>query len=199
MKQVLTKELVKKAMDDLKTGGKKITLTTLHAALDNRGSMSTLVQMKAELEAAAQLPNDSDEGLRAFREVWAMAKEEGRKQQNSVVADLQKDLEVLAQENERLEGAATAAANQADDARKARLELETELAKVKSQLAQNQESLIQAGTDTKAALERLAGEQAAHQITRLELAKIIQKAHEFELELVQCRTRLDHQSGRAKK
>ena len=186
--------MVKKAMDDLKNAGKKITLTTLHGALGNRGSMSTLVQLKAELEAAAQPALDSEEGLKAFREIWALASKEGRKQQESVVADLKKDLEVLAQENERLDGLATAAANQAEAEGTARAEIEAELAIVKSQLAKSQESLILAGAETKAALEKFAAEQAAHQTTQAKLATTIQKAHEFQLELAQCRTRLEAQS-----
>jgi hypothetical protein len=54
MKQIITNEEVSKAMADLATQGKKPTLSALHAALNNRGSMSTLVRLKAEIEAAAQ-------------------------------------------------------------------------------------------------------------------------------------------------
>ena len=42
MKQLLTKEEVAKAIKDLEAQGKKVTCTSLHAALGNRGSMSTL-------------------------------------------------------------------------------------------------------------------------------------------------------------
>ena len=42
MKQILTKEMVKQAFDDLKANGKKTTNAMLYAALGNRGSMSTL-------------------------------------------------------------------------------------------------------------------------------------------------------------
>lgn len=67
------------------------------------------------------------------------------------------------------------------------------MAKLKAMLAKNQESLIQAGADTRAALERFAAEQAAHQTTRLELSRAIPKARDIELELVQCRTLLNSQ------
>ena len=85
-----------------------------------------------------------------------------------------------------------------DAFKKAKADGEAELANVKLLLVRSQEALIQSGTDTKTALERLATEQAAHQRTQQELARAIQKAHDFELEMVQCRTRLDEQSGRVK-
>jgi hypothetical protein len=63
MKQIITKEEVGKAIIDLVGQGKKPTLAALHAALNNRGSMSTLVRLKAEIEAASQPAGDSPEGL----------------------------------------------------------------------------------------------------------------------------------------
>lgn len=161
--------------------------------------MSTLVQLKAELESANQPANDSEEGLKAFREVWALAREEGRKHQEAVITDLQNDLKTLVLENERLEGTATAAANQVEEFKQAKLDSEAALANAKSQLAKNQEALIQAGKETKAALEKVAAEQSAHQSTQQELAKAIQKAHALELEVVRFRTLLDAQAGRVKK
>ena len=199
MKQVLNQELVKKAIEDLKTTGKKVTLVALHAALGNRGSMSTLVQLKAELESANQPANDSEEGLKAFRVVWALAKDEGRKQEEAAITDLQNDLKTLVLESERLEGAATAAADQVEEFKQAKLDSEAALANAKSQLAKNQEALIQAGKETKTALEKVAAEQTAHHNTQQELAKAIQKAHALELEVVRFRTLLDAQAGRVKK
>jgi chromosome segregation ATPase len=199
MKQVLDKELVKNAIEALKASGKKVTLVALHAALGNRGSMSTLVQLKAELESADQPDNDSEEGLKAFREVWALAREEGRRQQETVITDLQSDLKTLVLENERLEGAATAAANQVEEFKQTKLDSEAALANAKSLLAKNQDALIQAGKETKVALEKVAAEQAAHHSTQQELAKAIQKAHALELEVVRFRTLLDAQAGRVKK
>ena len=104
----------------------------------------------------------------------------------------------MAQENERLEGEATAAANQTHAAEQAKAEIEAELAKLKSQLALNQAALIQAGTDTKGALERLAAEQATHQTTQMKLAEAKQKAHEFELAFFRCSAQLEAHSGQVK-
>ena len=198
MKQIIDKELVEKAIADLKADGKKVTLMALHGALGHRGSMSTLVKIKAELEAEAQPVRDSEEGLQAFREIWALAREEGRRQQESVNAGLQQDIQTLARENERLEGEATASANEAREFQKAKLHAETELADVKRQLAKSQDSLIQANKETQAALEKFAAEQAAHQGTHQELKKAIKKAHELELDLVRTRALLDAQSGQSK-
>jgi chromosome segregation ATPase len=197
MKQIIDKESVEKAITDLKASGKKVTLMALHGALGHRGSMSTLVKIKAELEAEAQPVRDSEEGLQAFREIWALAREEGRRQQESVNAGLQQDIQTLARENERLEGEATASANEAREFQKAKLHAETELADVKRQLAKSQDSLIQANKETQAALEKFAAEQAAHQGTHQELKKAIKKAHELELDLVRSRALLDAQSGQS--
>jgi len=159
--------------------------------------MSTLVKIKAELEANAQPVNDSEEGLQAFREIWALAREEGRRQQESVNAGLQQDIQTLARENERLEGEAAASANQASELQKAKLHAEAVLEDVKRQLARSQESLIQANKETQAALEKFAAEQAAHQGTHQELKNAIKKAHELELDLVRSRALLDAQGGQS--
>jgi hypothetical protein len=115
MKQVLTKDDVAKAISDLMARGKKPTLATIHATLDRRGSMTTLVNLKAEIDHDAQTIRDSPEGLEAFREVWALAVEEGRQQLNGVAEDLRESITALATENERLEGVAVAAQNHAVD------------------------------------------------------------------------------------
>ena len=81
MKQLLTKEEVAKAIKDLEAQGKKVTCTSLHAALGNRGSMSTLLRLKAEIEGSPAPIADSPTGLKTFREVWTLAVTEGRQQQ----------------------------------------------------------------------------------------------------------------------
>jgi len=200
MKQILTKEMVKKAIDDLRADGKKTTNNVLHAALGHKGSMKTLIQLKAQIEADEHPPlKDSEAGLAKFREVWALAREEARKEQESVIAGLEMDRADLFQDNGRIEGEKAALANQADEAKKVKVEIEAELARVKSLLAGNQESLIQAGTATKVALERLAAEQSAHHATQVKLDEAKQKAHGFELDLVRCQAQLEVLSGQLKK
>ena len=48
MKQVLSKEEVAKAMGDMTSQGKRVTLNSLHAALSHRGSMTTLMRLKSD-------------------------------------------------------------------------------------------------------------------------------------------------------
>jgi len=100
MKKLLSKEDVEKAMAELAAKGRKITLATLHAALGNRGSLSTLVRLKAEIEAPSASPQDSEEALNAFRQVWSLAQTEARKQQDVSIAELQETLRTLATEKD---------------------------------------------------------------------------------------------------
>ena len=199
MKQILTKEEVGKAIRDLVSQGKKPTLAAVHAALNNRGSMSTLVRLKAEIEAAAQPVTDSSEGLKAFREVWALAVDEGRKQQEIVLAELRESIKALATENERLEGMAMAAQNQAGELELAKSRAETELRQVRAQadgeFKQSKTALADATAQAAGALQKLAEAQTTHagQIGALqaELTAAVRKAHELELQLVRATALLE--------
>jgi flagellar biosynthesis regulator FlaF len=194
MKQIITKEEVGKAILDLAGQGKKPTLAAVHAALNNRGSMSTLVRLKAEIEAAAQPVTDAPEGLKAFREVWALAVDEGRKQQEAVPMELRESVKALATENERLEGTALAAQNHAAEIEQAKSRAETELSRVKTHvegdLKQAKTALSEATTQAAGALQKLAETQAAHatQVAALQadLTAAVRKAHELELQLVRA-------------
>lgn len=199
MKQIITKEEVSKAMADLTKQGKKPTLSTLHAALNNRGSMSTLVRLKAEIEAAAQPMTDSPDGLKAFRDVWALAVEEGRQQQDAVLLELRESVKALSAENERLEGAALAAQNRAGELEHAKSRAETELAQfkihVEGELKQARTAQAEATTQAAGALQNLAEARAAHaaQVAALQgdLTAAVRKAHELELNLVRAEALLE--------
>ena len=104
MKAILTKDDVAAAISKLKAAGKKTTLQAIHAALDNRGSISTLVRLKAEVEAGAVAERDSEEGLRAFRDLWALAIDEGKKVKEAEIAELREALDATADEAERAQG-----------------------------------------------------------------------------------------------
>jgi chromosome segregation ATPase len=170
-----------------------------HAALGNRGSMSTLVRLKTEIEAEVQPVSDSEEGLKAFREIWALAIEEGRKQREEEIADLRENLKTLAVENERLDGVATAAQDRIEIIEKAKSQAEAELVSVRSrfeeQLHQAQAAQIQSSEQARQVLEQLAQEKTAHsmEVSRLQhdLATAVQKAHEFEIELARARALLE--------
>lgn len=199
MKQIITKDEVAKTIQDLLAQGKKPTLAAVHAALNNRGSMSTLVRLKAEIDAAAQQVTDSPNGLKAFREVWASAVEEGRKQNEALLDELRESIKALATENERLEGTALAAQNRAADLDLAKTRTETELSRVKShvdaELQQAKSAFSEASTQAAAALQKLAAAQAAHstEVATLQanLTNAVRKAHEFELQLVRATALLE--------
>jgi hypothetical protein len=201
MKQLISKEEVGKVMVDLIAQGKKPTLAAIHSALNNRGSMSTVVRLKAEIEASAQANTESPEGLKAFREVWALAVNEGREQQEAVLVELRESVKALAAENERLEGTAIAAQNHAAELDQAKLLAETELSRVKTQvegeLKQARTDQAEATTQAAAALQKLSEGQAAHAIQvaslQADLNAAVRKAHELELHLVRAEALLEAQ------
>ena len=206
MKQILSKEAVAKTMLDLADQGKKPTLAVLHAALGHRGSMSTLVRLKSEIEAAAQPVADSPEALRAFREIWALAVEEGRTQQEAVAAELRENLKTLAGENERLDGAAIAAQNRATELEQAASRADSELNRVRTEqeqaLNKSQAALVQASAQAAEVLQKLAEAQAARSAEtaalQSDLASAVNKAHDLELKLVRAQALLEAKGSRPK-
>lgn len=207
MKQVLSKEEVAKAMNDLAAQNKKPTLAILHAALQHRGSMSTLIRLKAEIEAAGQPAFDSPEALKAFREIWALAVEEGRMKQENVISELRESLKTLAAENERLDATAMAAQNRATELEQAAARAEAELNRVttekEQQLSQAQATLVQATKQSAETLERLSQVQTQHstEVAALQssLASAVNKAHELELKLVRAQSLLEAKEIKAVK
>jgi chromosome segregation ATPase len=207
MKQIISKEDVAKAIGDLAAQGKKPTLAILHAALQHRGSMSTLVRLKAEVEAAAQPASDSPEALKAFREIWALAVDEGRIQQEAVTAELRENLKALAAENERLEGTAVAAQERATEleltASRAAAELNRIRAEQERQLSQAQAALVQASAQAAEALQELSELQATRSADvaalQTDLASAVRRAHELELKLVRAQALLEAKGTKAGK
>ncbi len=199
MKPVITKDEVAKAISNLAGQGKKPTLVALHAALDNKGSMSTLVRLKAELEAEAQSPKDSSAALEAFREVWSLARNEGREEQEQALAELRNTLQALAAENERLDEAVGTARKRADELQEAKSEAEKELqslhTSVERDLSQATSTMRDAGLQAAKALQELADARGSHATMvsslQAELTTAQRSAHEFELELVRARALLE--------
>lgn len=191
MKQLLTKQEVADAIANLNARGKKITLATLHGALGNRGSMSTLVRLKAEIEAEAEQVTDSD-ALSNFREVWCAAVEAGRKQQEIQVFELRDTLKTLSEENERLDGLVATAETRIAEHEGTKCRAEQELHRV---LAESDAELNRTKSALAEALGKLADAQAAHgaQVTRLQadLDAAIRKAHDTELQLARAQAVLE--------
>lgn len=199
MKQLLTKEDVSKAMADLAQQGKRPTLAAIHAALNHRGSMSTLVRLKSDLQAAAQSPNDSPEGLKAFRQTWTLAVAEGRKQMEIVATELRESLNAIAAENERLEGQVVAAQNRVRELDEVRARAESDLrdlqAQIHAELHQARAAVAGANAKAAEALECLAESHKTHanQIAALQTERddAVRKAHEMELQFVRAQALLE--------
>ena len=182
--------MIEKAIADLTSSGKKVTNETIYTALGSRGSFGTIGRLRRELEADKQPVTHSEEGFKRFQEIWTQAKEEGRKEQEAVIADLKEDIQSLEKDNERREGEAMAAENEAHEFQQLKSAMEAELATLRSQFGSSQQAVIQSGQETQAALAKLSAEQSAHQQTQQQLKEAMEKAHTFELEVVRCRTLL---------
>lgn len=199
MKAVITKEEVGTVIAQLNSQGKKPTLMAVQAALGHKGSMSTLVRLKSEIEAEILRSADSAEGLRTFRDLWALARAEGRKEQESAVAELQENLQALAMENERLQGLAAAAQTRAVDLEQARAKAEAELkesrANSERDLSQATANIGVAASQAVKALQELADARAAYATRFAELQHELTAAHEaahaFELQLVRAHVVLE--------
>jgi uncharacterized phage infection (PIP) family protein YhgE len=150
MKPTITRDMVADAIRQLKEKNQKVTLQAIHAALGGRGSITTLVRLRQEIEAEATAPQDSDEGLALFRQMWSAAVTEGRKQLETQMAELRAGLEAVTLENEKLEAAAIA-----DDARVD--EIEAQRNKLVDELSQANK----AATDARAAGADAANRLAA--------------------------------------
>jgi hypothetical protein len=204
MKQILSREEVAKAISVLagKTG-KKPTLAAIHAALGSKGSMTTLIRLKNEVEVGAQTQVDSEEGLKTFREVWALAVQEGRQQQESVVVEMRENLQTVLIENERLEGAASSAVERADNCESAQAKTEAAFGGLKAEyerrLGEANTALIQATDQARLSLDQLATERAGRAAEvaglRTDLEKSVARAHDFELQLVRARALLEKSGG----
>lgn len=192
MKQLLTQNDVTTAIAGLVAQGKKPTIAAIHAAV-GKGSMSTLLRIKAELDTAAQTQpvTDTPEAQQAFRTVWTLAVDQGRKQNEAIVAELRDNVRALAVENERLDGEAASARSRV-------AELERSQARAEGDRQAAQSALSEATSQAARALHQLAESQAAHasDIASLQakLDAAVQKAHGLELELVRSQARLESKS-----
>ena len=190
MKQVLTQSDVAKAISDLVAQGKKPTMAAIHAAVGGKGSMSTLHRIKTEIDAMVQTQpaTDSPEAQQAFRTVWNLAVDQGRKQNEAIVAEMRDDIRTLAVENERQEGDASLWQNRAAELEKSQVRAETDRQEAQS-------ALCEASGQAARALQQLADAQADHasQTRKLQadLDEALRKAHDLELELVRARALME--------
>jgi chromosome segregation ATPase len=195
MKQIISKSDVAKAIENLKDSGKKSTIAAIHAALGNKGSLSTVVKLKAEIEADAIAQGDSAEGLKAFRELWALAIEEGRKQKEAEAEEMRQALDALSAENQKLDGQVAGANNRIAEVEKQRDGLVSDLAKANERVAATRATADQNANKLADALERIGALQASHAkelaSLRQQLASAEKQAHAFELKLARTEARLE--------
>ena len=187
MKAILTRDDVSQAIDKLKAAGKKTTLAAIHAALENRGSISTLVRLKGEIEAGAVQVKDDESGLQAFREIWAQAAEVGRKAKEAEVAELQEALEATAEEAEKAAGETLAAKERLAAVEAQRDALISDLAAAQSALTHARAEGAGHAEKIAEKMERIASLQEAHAAALAqagaELRAEHDRAHKLEIEL----------------
>ena len=187
MKAILTKDDVAAAISKLKAAGKKTTLQAIHAALDNRGSISTLVRLKAEVEAGAVAERDSEEGLRAFRDLWALAIDEGKKVKEAEIAELREALDATADEAERAQGETLAVRERLTAIEAQRDSLISDLAAANAAVTTSRADGAEHSSKIAEVLERVAKLQESHahdrQRLELEIRTEHDRAHKLEIEL----------------
>ncbi|EIQ00235.1 small-conductance mechanosensitive channel [Opitutaceae bacterium TAV1] len=162
MKALITKEDVAAAIGELKASGRKTTIANIHAALGGRGSLTTIVKLKAEIEADGIAANDSSAGLQAFRDLWALAREEGRKAGEAESSELRAGLDTMAAEAGRLEADAEAAARRVAEVEGQRDSLVADLSRANAETTAARAAGEHAASRLAETLDKLAELQTAH-------------------------------------
>jgi chromosome segregation ATPase len=195
MKAIITKEDVARAIGSLKAAGKKPTIAAIHAALANKGSLSTVVKLKAEIEADAVDERDSEEGLRAFRELWSLAVAEGRKQMDAECQELREARDAMTAESQKLDGEVAAANERVAELETQRDGLHADLAKANEQVTAARANGEQNAVRAAEVLERMATMQEAHAKEladlRQQLSDAQKAAHSVELRLARAEAKLE--------
>ena len=164
MKATISKQEVGRAMEALAAAGKKPTLQALYAARGNRGSLTTIQKLRTEIQADTATPQDSSEGLQAFRQLWAGAVEEGRAQKETECVELREMLETLLAESERTGGELVAAQAKIADVEAQRDSLLQERSKAKDEVAAARADRDQVAAKSEALLERITELQERHAV-----------------------------------
>jgi len=187
MKVIITKDDVAGAIQKLKASGKKTTLQAIHAALGNRGSISTLVKLKAEIEAGAVAVRDDEEGLKAFRDLWALAIDEGKKVKDAEIAELREALDAIADEAEKAQGETLAVRERLTAIEAQRDSLISDLAAANAAVTASRADGAEHSSKIADVLERVAKLQESHAHDRhrleLEIRTEHDRAHKLEIEL----------------
>jgi predicted RNase H-like nuclease (RuvC/YqgF family) len=136
-----------------------------------------------------------------------LAVEEGRNQQQIVIADLRETIKTLAAENDRLDGTAIAAQSRIAELEQALAQAEAEFKHAKSQqerhLSEIQTAMLRDNAQAAEALQSLAKVQAARTVEvsalQNDLNKAVSRAHELELKLVRAQALLEAKGKKTEK
>lgn len=195
MVAIITKEGVAKAIETLREAGKKISPTGIYAFFGNRGSFSTIAKYKAEIDSAELEKRDSEEGLRAFRQMWSLAIQEGRKQAEEKMLEMQETLDAVVAQSEQLDGQFAAANGRVADLEKQRDSMVAELAKSNEQVTTARATGEQNANKAAEVLTRMSTMQEthAHELAdlRQQLGAAQNDAHAVELKLARAEARLE--------
>ena len=107
MKQIVNRKDVERAIDDLTKTGKKATIASIHASVGGRGSLTTILKLKQEIDAERNLEKDKAKVLEVFHQLWPLALDEARQECTAEIEDMRSTIQALANENEAMEGSAS--------------------------------------------------------------------------------------------
>ncbi len=200
----VSKEEVAKAMEELGLKSGRPSIAKIRAKL-KKGSNTTILALRKEIETEARAAADCQDALKVFRELWAQAQDKAKKQHEDMVAAVDEDLKGICAENERLEGLASGAEERIAVLLQEKASAEAALIKAieqgKQEVRQANEQLLKASEQARSALEQLTREQNEHAAElsglRSELHQALKTTHALELETVRLQTLLDpHQKGK---
>ncbi len=185
--QKITKEDVGTAIATLKRDGKQISLAAIRTALGNRGSLTTIQEMKSEIDAAEAALKDPPQALQAFRQIWSEALQLGRSERAPEVADLEELNKALATELKALEGDVIACRN-------SRVEVQSRLEDTMTKLAATNQALAEARLEANQHAAKLLAVFDDHQKVlaqeRTLSAAARAQVHELELKVTRLETEL---------
>ena len=186
--QKIQKEDVANAIDALKRGGRQVSLPAIRAALGNKGSMTTIQELKKQLDDAEAANQDPPHALIAFRQIWVEAVNLGRAQRDSEIADLQEVNRTISSELRILEGEVIAARTLAVEAMD---KYEVALKK----LSEANDALIKARQESDHHSSRFMNAVEQHQEAMRKEKELFNaeqaRAHDLELHLARAETKLE--------
>lgn len=170
MKAIITTEDVAATIQQLRAAGKNPSIAAIHAALGNKGSLTTVMKLKRDVEQGTSpaVPDDS-EALAHFRQLWQAAVSIGRQQRDVELAEQNDTVDALATENTRLEAACIGMGERISELSQQRDQLIADLAQAQRDVATAQAAGQTHAASAAEALGRLADWQRGAEIAAAEI------------------------------